>query len=118
MPISRRCIDPLGRKGGRHAVKNDNLSFLRVGLAQTDSVQGGTNGLTPLFEGGWPGPSRALLFDLQQCAWPLSEGAQGLFCFLPKRGYLLAHNDLDVATLDKYARTKYFVRVQFDAGSK
>lgn len=48
----------------------------------------------------------------------LPEGPQALYCFLPKRGYLLAHNDLDIATLDKYARTKYFVRVQFDAGSK
>ena len=48
----------------------------------------------------------------------LPEGPHVLFCFLPKRGYLLAHNDLDVATLDKYARAKYFVRVQFDAGSK
>ena len=73
----RRCIGPLGRKGGRHFFKNDNLSFLRVGLAQMDSVQGGTNGLTPLFEGGRPGPSRVLLFDLQQCAWPTPRRCAG-----------------------------------------
>lgn len=45
-------------------------------------------------------------------------GNAAIFCFLPRRGFLLAHNKLDAATLDKYARTKYFVRVQFDAGSK
>ena len=45
------------------AGKYDNLSFLRVCLSQMDKVLGGTNGYAPLLEGGWPGPSLALLFD-------------------------------------------------------
>ena len=48
------------------AGKCDNLSFLRVWLSQMDKVLGGTNGYVPLLEGGWPGPSWALLFDPQQ----------------------------------------------------
>ena len=48
------------------AGKYDNLSFLRVCLSQMDKVLGGTNGYAPLLEGGWPGPSLALLFDPQQ----------------------------------------------------
>ena len=72
---------------------------------------------------------RQLLFDQEQrvtcqpcrlncTSGQLPEDPQARFCFLPKRGYLLAHNDLVVATLDQYARTNYFVRVKFDAGSK
>ena len=55
------------RKRRRNTGKCDNLSFLRVCLSQMDSVLGGRNGLIPLLERGWPGPSRALLFEPQQC---------------------------------------------------
>lgn len=88
-----------------------------------------TLGNAALLQRRCPCTMRQLLFDpeprvtcqpgrLNRVPGQLPEGPQALYCFLPKRGYPLAHNDLDDATLDKYARTKYFVRVQFDAGSK
>ena len=36
----RRCIDPAGREGGHHSIKNDNLSFLLAGLALPDGQLG------------------------------------------------------------------------------
>ena len=90
------------RKRRRNAVKCDNLSFLRVFLAQIDSVRGGANGYVPLLGGGCPGAFRELLFSaaVHHPVAPLSAEPQFPFFNYAMRLSCLLRICVDVGTLD------------------
>ena len=63
-PSSRLCL--LGRKGGSHTVKYDNLPFLRIRLPQPDRPLGRPDRYAPLLMVWCPCITRQLLPDAQQ----------------------------------------------------